>query len=64
MRKVAIGLLSAALTSGLLVAPAHANTCNPKLQGVCNLIHEVRCTLDETADAVEIEGHDLRLCTF
>ena len=66
MRKVFVGLLAAALSSVLVAPAASANECDPKLQGVCNTIHSVRCTADEALTAVKIQGVDIdpRFCTI
>ena len=66
MRKAFVGLLAAALSSILVAPVASANECDPKLQGVCNTIHSVRCTADEVLTAVKIQGVDIdpRFCTI
>ena len=61
MRKLLVGLLSAGLMSAGLTGPASANTCNPKYQGVCDAIHDIRCTADQI---VSIIDENSRLCTF
>lgn len=61
MRKFLVGVLSGGLVSIGLAAPASANTCNPKYQGVCDAVHDIRCTADQI---VSIIDENSRLCTF
>jgi hypothetical protein len=66
MRKILAALSAAALMSVLVAPAASANECDPKLQGVCNTIHSVRCTADQVLTAVKIQGVDIepRFCTI
>lgn len=60
MRKLIVGLASAALVS-VLVTPASANHCDPKLQGLCDRIHYTRCYADEVLTSL---GRPNNLCTI
>jgi hypothetical protein len=60
MRRFFVAVFAGALM-WVLVAPASANQCDPKLQGVCNAIHSVRCTAD---GVLTTAGYENRLCTI